>query len=65
MALIEIDGLPFLEMVDLSMAIAGNVNWQCHNQMVSMFHLHGFPSHFSWVITSDEFDDSPTTSMVH
>ena len=26
---IEIDGLPFLKMLDLSMA-----NWQCHNQMV-------------------------------
>ena len=29
MALIEIDGLPFLKMVDLSMA-----NCECHNQMV-------------------------------
>ena len=41
MALIEIDDLPFLKMVDLSMA-----NWQCHNQMV-IFYVLNLPSLFT------------------
>ena len=37
MALIEIDGLPNLKMVDLSMA-----NCECHNQMVRCSTVPGF-----------------------